>query len=277
MYRREHSVALKTLLLDEDFRSDFSEYDAIAIVEWDVLAETNTPLDEVYRAAFSINTRSAATHGIAVHNNTGSTSVHYSNLTCSGKHYPCGVVARSLSQSVSSLLSEHQPPKAWVTTGDACADFATGVYPGLSWTFDDCMKVWETFAMSAPQGMQRRFPSADLWKDTAVELRRAGSPCLVAPPPIGDGVGSSTIRHLATWIYSEQMGCDWVTPVWGRGFKLGNGAVVYCHSMKFEHFKTEEEKQSMNHCSVANWLSYFQFDVPSVALPQNETIKHVQV
>ena len=167
--------------------------------------------------------------------------------------------------------------KQVVTTTEACADFASGGYPGSSWTFEDCRAVWDTYAQGTPERMQRRFPGVDLWRKTATRLRRAGSPCLVSTPSLGDGVGSSTIRHLATWIYSEQMGCDWATPVWGRGFNLKTGAVVYCHSLKFKHFEDKAEGAAMNHCSLANWLEYFQFGVPAVAVPQNETLKFVEV
>ncbi|CAM9542963.1 unnamed protein product, partial [Ectocarpus fasciculatus] len=68
------------------------------------------------------------------------------------------------------------------------------------------------------------------------------------------------------------MGCDWTTPMWGTGQDLGNGSVLYCHTVSNdEQLKTEED-----HCSVANWNSYFQFDVPSVLMPQNVTLKNVQ-
>lgn len=111
---------------------------------------------------------------------------------------------------------------------EACVDFAeTGGYPGSSWGLEDCLEVWEHFRRSVPNGLQRRFPDIDLWRDTGAELRRVGSPCLVASNPTSDGAGSSTIRHLATWIYSEQMGCDWVTPDWGKRRVANSTAVIY--------------------------------------------------
>ena len=33
----------------------------------------------------------------------------------------------------------------------------------------------------------------------------------------------------------------------------------------------------MRRCSIVNWLSYFQFDVPSVALPENEKLNVIEV
>lgn len=166
-----------------------------------------------------------------------------------------------------------------IEASEACADFAPGGYPGsASWTLDDCIEVWEHFALTVPNGLQRRLPHVDLWRDTSAELRREGSPCLVASNPTSDGAGSSTIRHLATWIYSEQMGCDWVTPDWGKKQVAGgNGtAVMYCHrtatNQEMDLSKPAEELQSMRRCSVVDWLSYFQFDVPSVSLPESGTV-----
>lgn len=167
---------------------------------------------------------------------------------------------------------------------EACVEFATEVnYRGSAWILDDCVEVWELFRRSVPSGLQGRLPDIDLWGDTGVELRRAGSPCLVASNPTSDGAGSSTIRHLATWVYAEQMGCDWVTPDWGKArVAEGNGtAVMYCHrtatTQELDLSKPAKELQAMRRCSVVDWLSYFQFDVPSVEMPQAATFAYVQV
>lgn len=168
---------------------------------------------------------------------------------------------------------------------EACVDFATGSNSrGWSWTFNDCVEVWEHFRRSVPNGLQRRLPDVDLWGNTGVEMRRAGSPCLVASKPTSDGAGSSTIRHLATWIYARQMGCDWVTPDWGKKHvgAEGNGtAVMYCHrtatNQEMDLSKPSEELQAMRRCSVIDWLSYFQFDVPSVDLPQGKKLEYIEV
>eukprot|EP00752_Nemacystus_decipiens_P015076 g13430.t1 len=166
---------------------------------------------------------------------------------------------------------------------EACADFATAsYYRGSSWTFDDCVEVWEHFRRSVPRWLQRRLPDVDLWGHKGVELRQAGSPCLVASTPTLDGVGSSTIRHLATWIYSKQMGCDWVTPDWGkRNVGHGNGSeVMYCHSMATTSERASkplEELKVVQRCSVVDWQSYFQFDVPSIDMPEGVTLQYVEV
>lgn len=173
-------------------------------------------------------------------------------------------------------------PEGSIYAAEACADFAMDENAGSSWALGDCMNVWENFSLSLPPWMHRRFPLMDVWKDTASDLRQANKPCLVAPTAPLDGVGSCTIRHLASWIFSKQMGCDWVTPDWGKKpATQGNGTVVYCHraatTEEMENSKSREEQQAMRRCSIVNWLSYFQFDVPSVALPEDEKLKFVEV
>lgn len=165
---------------------------------------------------------------------------------------------------------------------EACADFATeSPYRGSSWTLDDCVEVWENFRRTVPIGLHCRLPVVDLWGDAGEKLRQAGSPCLVASKPTTDDVGSSTMRHLATWIYAEQMGCDWVTPDWGkRHVSEGNGTtVMYCHraatNQEMDLSKPSTELQSMRRCSVVDWLSYFQFNVPSVELTEGETVQYI--
>lgn len=162
----------------------------------------------------------------------------------------------------------------------ACADFATeSPYRGSPWTLDDCIEVWEHFRTSVPGFLRRRLPDVDLWGETGVKLRREGSPCLVVSEAASDGAGSSTIRHLATWIYSEQMGCDWVTPDWGkRRVGLGNGTeVMYCHraATTQDLDPTMTSWQAMQRCTVVDWLSYFQFNVPSVDMPEGATVAYI--
>ncbi|CAM9214294.1 unnamed protein product [Ectocarpus sp. 8 AP-2014] len=170
----------------------------------------------------------------------------------------------------------------WVEPVDACADLAPGQYTGSGWTFEDCLHVWNDFNDILMPRFHPRMPDSDLWIDTAEELRRAGSPCLVRTNPHGDGAGSTTIRHLMAWIFSREMGCDWVTPDWGKRFVGGgNGtAVIYCHQTgtmaEVDNSKTEAERRAMNRCAVIDWLSYFQFDVPSVPDPVQEKLLVVE-
>ena len=169
-----------------------------------------------------------------------------------------------------------------IEPAEACVDFASGGgYPESAWTLDDCMEVWTQFGDTMPQGQHRRLPHVDTWRETATELRRAGSPCLAASKPSGDGAGSSTIRHLASWVFAEEMGCDWVTPDWGkRHVGAGNGTVMYCHrtatALEMDHADPSDGLQELHHCSVVDWLAYFQFDVPSVSLPDHGTVEVIQ-
>lgn len=165
----------------------------------------------------------------------------------------------------------------------ACADFAaTGRYPGSSWTLDACIDVWKRFTASVPPGLQRRLLHADIWRPVASELRRVGSPCLVASEPTSDGAGSSTIRHVAAWIFAEEMGCDWATPDWGKDHvDGGNGTVMYCHRTattdELDLSKPRAELNAMRRCSIVDWLAYFQFGVPSVDKPETGELKFIKV
>ena len=164
---------------------------------------------------------------------------------------------------------------------EACEDFATGRYPSSAWTLDTCVEVWTRFVRTVPIGLQQRQANVHVWREAASELRRVGSPCLVASTPTSDGAGSSTIRHLATWIYAEEMGCDWVTPDWGKKpVNGGNGTVVYCHrtgtAQEMDLSKTKAELQAMRRCSVIDWLAFFQFAVPSVSMPEGKKMKVVK-
>ncbi|CAM9164100.1 unnamed protein product [Ectocarpus sp. 6 AP-2014] len=55
VYPRGPSVMFYKLFLDERIRSNFSEYDALAIIEWDVLVATDRSFEELYHAAFRVN------------------------------------------------------------------------------------------------------------------------------------------------------------------------------------------------------------------------------
>ncbi|CAB1103554.1 unnamed protein product [Ectocarpus sp. CCAP 1310/34] len=55
VYPRGPSVMFYKMFLDERIRSNFSEYDALAILEWDVLVATDRSFEELYHAAFRVN------------------------------------------------------------------------------------------------------------------------------------------------------------------------------------------------------------------------------
>lgn len=185
------------------------------------------------------------------------------------------------------------PPRSYgyadnLKAEDACADFKGRTYQSSSWTFGDCAAVWKRYSPTVPPGLRGRLPHVDTWRQTASELRRVGSPCLVKSDPTSDGAGSSTIRHIATWIFAVEMGCDWVTPDWGKvPVAGGNGTVLYCHriataaemglakSIK-QKLVMRQELRAMRQCSAIDFLAYFHFDVPSVTLPNKETVEIMQ-
>lgn len=91
------------------------------------------------------------------------------------------------------------------------------------------------------------------------------------------------MRILSEWIFSEELGCDWVTPEWKPHYVNGiNGTVLYCHTTATtaELRNTSVSPLTVNehnHCSVVDWLAYFQLNLPSVNLPKGEKIKAIEV
>ena len=167
-----------------------------------------------------------------------------------------------------------------------CTDFADRRFTGLSWTFDDCVDVWSAFRDNISRALNIRPPHVDAWKATADELRQAGKPCMLTSflnsysNAHGVGVGSTTWKHLATWILAEETGCDWVTPSWTSfNGPARNETATYCHWMKGK--TTTQDGSSVmvleKPCVSVNWLAYFNFGVPSTALPEGITLKNVTV
>lgn len=169
------------------------------------------------------------------------------------------------------------PQKGVLEAAEVCADFEVEGQVGSAWTFADCAQVWTHFVSTLPPYVMTRAPHRDIWKDTAIELRRKGVPCVVSSLPTHDGAGSSTIRHLAAWVFAVEMGCDWATPSWGGTVPRSGeaGAMMYCHrtatTAEMDFSKPPQELWAMRRCSIINWLAYFQFDVPSVDVPVNGT------
>ena len=164
-----------------------------------------------------------------------------------------------------------------------CSDFADGYFTGLSWTFDDCIEVWTAFRDNLHPRFVFRPPHVDLWKTTADELRREGKPCMLASflncysNTYGVGVGSTTMKHLATWIFAEELGCDWVTPSW-TSFSMTrkNETTAYCHWMTDK--ASRNVSSALEHpCVSVNWQAYFNFGVPSTDLPEGIILTNVTV
>lgn len=146
-------------------------------------------------------------------------------------------------------------PKEEVSPETACEDFAAGG-EGLWWSFEDCRNVWSQWVNTVPSGLHRGYPDRKLLSGVADEMRQRGTPCLVKTEATSDGAGSSTIRHMATWMYSKEIGCDWVTPDWGTMSVIGtgqNGTTWYCHNKKANEetldSMTAEELHALRRCS----------------------------
>lgn len=204
------------------------------------------------------------------------------------------VVAFAVAQALRGLTLTNGQELSGISAASACEDFATGQSPALAWSLDaghnrgqawtleDCIEVWTRWSSTIFDPFIPRNPEADLWRDTASELREKGSPCLLASAAGGDGLGSTTLRHVATWIFAGEMGCDWVTPDWGRRkVPKGDGkAVMYCHSIvskdKLRSHTNTTEAKATQRCSIVDWLSFFQFEKTSVSWPASGSVKVIQ-
>lgn len=186
-----------------------------------------------------------------------------------------------LGRTLVNAQSNHLNP------ADACSDYVAGPHAGSVWTLEDCIEVWSQFQTSVPEVFRSRVPDVDTWDGTGLQLREAGSPCMVKATFDPDGAGSTTMRNFATWIFAEELGCDWATPIWtGKGTSQGNGTTLYCHwtatleeanLARQDLAKNGAALRATNRCSIIDWLSYFQFNVPSVPGPGQGTIKVIEV
>ncbi|CAM9998318.1 unnamed protein product [Ascophyllum nodosum] len=91
----------------------------------------------------------------------------------------------------------------------------------------------------------------------------------------GVGVGSTTMKHLATWIFAEELGCDWVTPSWTSfSATTKNETAAYCHWLTDKASRNRSSVQE-HPCVSVNWLAYFNFGVPSTDLPEGIILTNV--
>eukprot|EP00904_Undaria_pinnatifida_P013525 jgi/Undpi1/9302/HiC_scaffold_26.g11760.m1 len=176
----------------------------------------------------------------------------------------------------------------------ACADFSQEAGGGgsaqsalpLPWRVSDCVDVWSAWSGTVPISLHYDYPDQQLLRETAADMRRRGSPCLVESTLPTDGVGSMTMRHLAAWMFAEEVGCDWVLPNWGttRDSADGDGASLYCHTaattdeeQRGFNASAEEVETILHRCSVTNWLEYFNFKATAVELPVADSFRVVEV
>lgn len=177
-----------------------------------------------------------------------------------------------------------------MTPLSACADIVNGsttsssLASSSSWSLAECTRVWEQWVDSIPQDLRRLYVDRRALWEAGERLRRRGSRCFIELPPLKDGVGSSAIRSIATWMVADEMGCEWVSPVLGNQHAVDDkGTTRYCHTSL-----TTEETQAValeqmrmviwpEACTVVNWLQYFGFSAHAVDLPEDGAVKTIVV
>lgn len=166
---------------------------------------------------------------------------------------------------------------------NACAEFLDGGNSFSGWQYSDCVSVWTSWLSVLPRYVYGPFRERQLLVEVAQELRQRGMPCLVQSGAYNDGVGSSAIRHVAAWMFAEEIGCDWVTPNWRKTSVDGQGTAMYCHSFyttaDLTQIRLGNAVRDPNkvRCMLHNWVAYFGFRSHSVTLPTNRTLKIVEV
>jgi len=161
---------------------------------------------------------------------------------------------------------------------EACAEFDEGVPLGSGWLLEDCIQIWRVWVSSLRREDMIRYEDRDVFAEIAVEQRRRGSPCLVESGRYNDGVGSSSIRDFATWVFAEEMGCDWVE---GPGGET-NETALYCHTTT-SHALSKNIKRgqlpndSSARCSLNNWFGFFTFDAHVSKIKLEGPIENVRV
>lgn len=163
----------------------------------------------------------------------------------------------------------------------ACSGFASTTI-GRGWVHADCMNVWTLWTNTVGAKDFHHHRPRQVFNVTATELRQRGFPCVVTSVAYEDGAGSSTVRYLATWMFAEEMGCDWVKPELPAS-RIGNeGASLYCHSTTpgVNHMVVAGELTQYppnTPCLLTNWLEYFRFNEHGVSMSTIGRAKTVEV
>lgn len=166
----------------------------------------------------------------------------------------------------------------------ACPEFDKEIPIGSGWLRSDCVTVWSEWAHTLDDFEHQSYSYRGIFNDTARDMRQQGNPCLVDSFRFPDGVGSSAVRLLATWMFAEEMNCDWITPKSPRSSIDENGTSLYCHSLTpvigsppdpLEH--ASELANGDWRCEVTNWLNFFRYDAHGVDWENNGTVKTIRV
>lgn len=180
-----------------------------------------------------------------------------------------------------------------VSVHEACENFHPGApSASSSWGLVHCARVWNTWSGTTLQGFHEGYPDREVLRQLSGELRRRGSPCIVRENGTLDGLGSSTFSHIAAWLYSKDVGCNWIIPDIHQGDATAvanpvqqhstNLQAVYCDRTKWIPTKFNEsrplrEDPRERRCAAVTWLRYLHLDSFSVPPPRAGVIKTVEV
>lgn len=177
-----------------------------------------------------------------------------------------------------------------LTPFEVCSDFEpTPNSPPVTWGLLDCIEVWKKWGATIDETLHEGYPDPEILKDLSAVLRRRETPCTVREEKTLDGTGSSAMRHLASWLYAKQVGCDWVTPDFNQGdvktlvdpANLDKEETLYCHRTEFV-FKFNvsiplKEGKEARRCADVSWLHYFNLNQHSVPPLDGGVVKVITV
>lgn len=187
-----------------------------------------------------------------------------------------------------------------LTSLEACEDFGGRLsIDTQSWALEDCIKVWEAWIPTIYSGARKGilphshddilhhgYPDREVFQPISTLLRSQGTPCMVKGMESYDGVGSSTIRHISSWLYAKELGCDWISPDFNQGdvSHLSDPARpkgLYCHRTewvyKFNASAPMELGKERRRCAQVTWLNFFRLNRHSILPPDAGITRVVQV
>lgn len=154
----------------------------------------------------------------------------------------------------------------------ACEEFPERKRSGSGWLFSECAAMWTAWTRTLEDADFVNIRLREVFNETASRLRQEGNPCVVDSIQYQDGAGSASVRHLATWMLAEELGCDWVAPKLSSQRIDEDGTQMYCHKTVTVHqlhqtavseFHGEIDPanfpERVLRCEVVNWLAYFRF------------------
>lgn len=149
----------------------------------------------------------------------------------------------------------------------ACQEFQSDSVIGSGWLLEDCIDVWTSWAPTLGEGKLLKTDDRQFFWAVGNRLRQLGTPCLVSPPETKDGAGSRSMRHLATMVYAQDMGCDYLLP---EGYQTGsnvNGS-MYCHAVQYNRNQDLIKDENFR-CAAVDWIEYFGFSDHMATFPDD--------